>query len=143
MKNLRYLLAAAILLSMPGCSQQFEGSGHSSINDYQRLNQIKEGVTTREQVASLLGNAVDRNIRETWKKSRNAQGEEVWQFNYIEGDSTSGFVDHSQITKLLITFDQSGIVKSKERTVKSRSSGTMDIFRDDFSLIPYKEELPF
>ncbi len=143
MKGLNYLLATAILLFMSGCSQNFEESGHSSINDYQLLNQIQEGVTTRKQVSALLGNAIDRNIRETWKKSLNAQGEELWEFDYIEGDRTSGFFARKKIVKLLITFDQQGVVKKKERSIKSRSAGSLDIFRDDFSIIPYKEELPF
>jgi outer membrane protein assembly factor BamE (lipoprotein component of BamABCDE complex) len=70
--------AFCVLFLLAACSSSV---GNDDITNAQKLSQIQRGVTTKQQVFSLLG--------EPKRRLRDAQGKEIWHYSHTEIDVNS------------------------------------------------------
>jgi outer membrane protein assembly factor BamE (lipoprotein component of BamABCDE complex) len=125
MKSACYFsIVIAIILS--GCATTVGNKFDDS-----KINKIKTGKSTKENVSSLMGTPYGRNT--------SADGTSIWTYQFIAQDShmtamsfvpivgaIKGGETESSMQMLLVTFNKSGIVAScTYRTSSSKGSGMM------------------
>ena len=110
----RWVLLFVLSVSVASCTSM-SGYGTTAVKAEAIVSAIEPGVSTKDDVKSLLGEPSEMLPAEG--------GGESWHYVYVELESTSYLVvqsGHSRVLSLAVVFDEGGIVREVRR---GRSGG--------------------
>jgi outer membrane protein assembly factor BamE (lipoprotein component of BamABCDE complex) len=101
----RFLLAGILTIVLAGCATSTE-TGKKDIFDQSRIEQIKKGSSTKDNITVLFGPPEGTEFA--------ANGDEMWSYHYVLRTSNPLLQPSSKtyLSYLDVTFDNRGIVKA-------------------------------